>query len=240
MIVCSTIFVLCNYSFRNTWSLCLKTTKTSSSKRKIWFQQTSRFVFCCSSSFDWQFDSFLTQTWCFSLSFSSRAKSIWKITCHLIYSFHRFLSCIETIKRNDFFCNWRIFVFRSTYCKCFRYENSRKLRSVDCICTIYFYVRNADSWNITSICSLCRNIRMFDANIHRVILFISDDSSSLSCISSEWAMNISCQNWFSHALIKSHVLFSSSNASMHSVVLCVLLSFVNSAYWLTLFWSREL
>jgi hypothetical protein len=38
--------------------LCLKTTKNFSSKRKIWFQRTSRFVFCCSSSFDWRFNFF--------------------------------------------------------------------------------------------------------------------------------------------------------------------------------------
>jgi hypothetical protein len=230
MIVCSTIFILCNCSFRDTWSSCIKTTKIFSSKRKIWSQRTSRFVFCCSSSFDWRFDSFLTQTWCFSLSLFSRAKSIWKITCRSIYFFHRLLSCIKTIKRNDFFRNWRIFVFRSMYCRCFRYENLYKLRSVDCICTIYLYVRNVDNWNIVSIYNLCRNICMFNANIHRVILFVLNDSSSLSCIFSWWAMNISCQNWFLNTLIRSHVLFLNSNASMHFVVLCVLLFFVDFAY----------
>ncbi len=184
MIVCSAIFVLCNCSFQNTWSLCLKTWKNFFSRNKISSQRTSRFVLCCSLSLDWRFDFFLTRAWCCSLSLSSRAKSIWKITCHSVYSFRRFLSCIETIKRNDFFRNWRIFVFRSKCCRCFCYENSRKLRSVDCICMICLYVCNVDSWNTASVCNLCRNIRTFDANIHRIILLVSNDSSSLRCISS--------------------------------------------------------
>jgi hypothetical protein len=103
MIVCSAILLLCNCLFRDIWSLCLKSTKIFFSKKKIWSQRTSLFVFCCSSLFDWSFDSLLTQTWCFSLSLFSRAKSIWKIICHFIYFFHRLLSCIKTIKRNVFF-----------------------------------------------------------------------------------------------------------------------------------------
>ncbi len=194
MIVCSAIFVLCSCSFRDTWFLCLRTKKIFFSRRKIRSQRTSRCVLCCSLSLDWRFDFLLTRAWCCSLSLLSRAKSIWKITCHSIYSFRRLLSCIETIKRNDSFRNWRIFVFRSKCCRCFRYENSHKLRSVDCICTICLYVRNVDSWNTASVCNLCRNIRTFDASIHRIIFFVSDDSSSLRCISSWWAMNILCQN----------------------------------------------
>ncbi len=111
MIVCSTIFVLCNYLFRDTWFLCLKIMKTLFSKKKIWSQRMSRFVFCCSSLFDWWFNSFLTQTWDFFLSFSSRVKSIWKITCHLIYSFRRFLFCIEMIKTRWFFLQLTHFRF---------------------------------------------------------------------------------------------------------------------------------
>jgi hypothetical protein len=33
------------------------------------------------------------------------AKSIWRIICHSICSFLRFLSCIKTIKQNDFHRN---------------------------------------------------------------------------------------------------------------------------------------
>jgi hypothetical protein len=69
MIVCSMIFVLCNCQFRDTWFLCLKTMKILFSRKKIRSWQTRRFVFCCLSSFDWRFNSFLLQIWCFFFCF---------------------------------------------------------------------------------------------------------------------------------------------------------------------------
>jgi hypothetical protein len=55
---------------------------------------------------------------------------------------------------------------------CYHCVNSRKLRNVVHICMIVQCVYNINNWNIVSICNLCRNIYLYDANIHLIFFFI--------------------------------------------------------------------
>jgi flagellar biosynthesis protein FlhB len=101
MIVCLIIFVLCNCWFSSTWSLYLKMTKILSLKRMIRSQQFEQFVRNFFSFFHQRSDVFSMQMRCYSFVLFLNAELIWRITCHLICSSSRFLSCIEIIKQND-------------------------------------------------------------------------------------------------------------------------------------------
>jgi hypothetical protein len=175
MIVCLMIFVQCNCRFSSTWSLYLEMTKILFSKKMTRSQQSEQLVRSFSSSFHQRSDVFSTQMRYYSFVLFLNAKSTWRITCHSICSSSRFLSCIETIKQNDFHRSWRTFVFQSTLCMCYHCVNSRKLRSVVHICMIFQCDHNVDSWSIVSICNSCRSIRTCDANIHLAVFLWSND-----------------------------------------------------------------
>jgi hypothetical protein len=145
MIVYSMISALCNYRFSNTWCLYLKKTKIFSSKKLIRLQWTKQFIRDSSSLFRQRYDALSMQMRRYSFVLLLNAKSIWRITCHFICFFRRFLSCIEIIKQNDFHRNWRTFVFQSTLCMCYRDANSRKSRNVVRICMIFWCDRNINN-----------------------------------------------------------------------------------------------
>ncbi len=154
MIVCLMIFVSCNYLFSSTWSRYQEKTKTLSSKRMIRSQRFKQFVRNYVSSFHQRSDVLSTQMRRYSLVLLLNAESIWKITCHSVCS-SRFLFCIETIKQNNFYRNWRIFFSQSTLCMCCHCVNWRKLRSVVHICMTFQCDHSADNWSIVSICNSC-------------------------------------------------------------------------------------
>jgi hypothetical protein len=105
MIICLIIFVSYNCRFSNTWSLYLEMTKILFSKKMIRSQRLNQFVRNFFSFFHQRNNVFSTQMRRYFFVLFLNAKSIWKITCHLICFFFRFLFCMKTIKQYDFHRN---------------------------------------------------------------------------------------------------------------------------------------